>query len=569
VHTLINRNRVLPDKYRIPLFITLVAAGFAGNYFSYNLFLNSHFFFGGIFALLVMQLIGLRWGIVAAAIIASFSFLFYSLDTATFTIITIVEVAVVGQLTRRSNMGMVLTDSLFWGIIGIPVTYGFYFVLMHYPVSQTNFLVVKQVVNAIANALAARIIFHVYALKMRTEFISGREILYYTMTFFVVCPMLIMLAINSRTDLNSTNLSIRTALAPYQTELSNEYVSNLTIMLLLLLTAGALSEFICNRVEIILVKLRQSIRSQPDVTCLIAVPTWPESGIKEINDLINDYFEAAKSVKQRVAAQTFELNNSNIILRKIDAERHLLKIELALQIEQLQHHIEINKRLISVIAHDLKTPLGLVSGSAGILDLYRDRLTFEERFTQNENIRHAVDQMSNLVNSMVSFNCYGSNKFCGINRPLDIGDFCRTVAEETAQVWCGDRVFNIVISPGCGSVNLNEMLFRRIVENLLSNAFKYTPSHGIVSLHLKSENNRLYLDVVDGGIGIPEKDIELIFNEFYRCNNGASQSGMGLGLSVVQESLTLLGGTITVLSTIGEGTTMRVEIPTVDLAQNG
>jgi signal transduction histidine kinase len=108
---------------------------------------------------------------------------------------------------------------------------------------------------------------------------------------------------------------------------------------------------------------------------------------------------------------------------------------------------------------------------------------------------------------------------------------------------------------------------RQILENLLDNAFRYTSSGGAVSLDVWREKSRLCLEIRDTGIGIPEEDHQLIFDAFYRCQNVEARRGLGLGLSIVSEALSQIGGFITVSSRVGEGTTMRVEIPVVEIQQ--
>ena len=83
-------------------------------------------------------------------------------------------------------------------------------------------------------------------------------------------------------------------------------------------------------------------------------------------------------------------------------------------------------------------------------------------------------------------------------------------------------------------------------------------------MHVTRENNRLRLDIADTGIGIPDTEQAFIFDAFFRSQNTGGRRGMGLGLSIVHESLVRMGGTITVTSRTGEGTTMCVEIPVVD-----
>jgi PAS domain S-box-containing protein len=221
-------------------------------------------------------------------------------------------------------------------------------------------------------------------------------------------------------------------------------------------------------------------------------------------------------------------------------------------------------RLVRTIAHEFRTPLGLLTGSADILDRYWDRMTPEKRLEQNEHIRNAARQISNLVNSVTSFQLSGTDR--PGNPPLlqDIEDICRSIAAEVETVWSAGHEFVVSIAADCGTALLDAILFRRILQNLLANAFQYTPTNGTVSLHVRREKNMLLLEIRDTGIGIPEEEQALIFDAFYRSRNVDGHRGLGLGLSIVREAVSQKDGTITVTSSVGVGTTMRVEIPVVD-----
>jgi signal transduction histidine kinase len=223
-------------------------------------------------------------------------------------------------------------------------------------------------------------------------------------------------------------------------------------------------------------------------------------------------------------------------------------------------------RLLRTVAHEFRTPLGLLTGSTDILDRYWNRLTAEKRFEQNEQIRSAAHQISNLVNSVISFNQLEPDKSGNSPQLLDMNTTCRTIASEVETVWATGHECLVTIDSGCGAALLDETLFRRILENLLTNAFRYTPSNGTVSLRVRMMNGHVTLEVSDNGIGIPQEDQKLVFDAFYRSGNVEGRRGLGLGLSIVQETLSQMRGTITVKSRIGEGTTMRVEIPLVDPA---
>ena len=203
-------NAAIPTRYGIPLFLALIAAGLAGNYFKFPLFLNIDFLFGSIFAMLALQFFGLGRGVPAAALIASYTYVLWNHPYA--TIFMTAEVAVVGWLMGHRRMGMVLADTIYWLIVGMPLGYIVYHLVMQVPLSNTEITLTKQAVNGIANTLVARLVFTGYALRSRSSLISYREIVCNLLAFFILCPTLIILAIGARTDFADTDRHIRTQL---------------------------------------------------------------------------------------------------------------------------------------------------------------------------------------------------------------------------------------------------------------------------------------------------------------------------------------------------------------------
>ncbi len=197
-------------RYRIPLFLALIAAGLAGNYFTFSI-LNAAFIFGSIFAMLALQLFGYARGIVAAAVISSYTYFVWNHPYAVMTMTA--EVAVVGWLIGRRKMNMVTADALYWLFIGIPIGYLGFHVISHLPVSNTLFLMTKQAINGIANALIARLIFTGYLFRSKTALISFREVISSMLAFFVLCPALIMMSAGGKADLAEIDQYIRTTLS--------------------------------------------------------------------------------------------------------------------------------------------------------------------------------------------------------------------------------------------------------------------------------------------------------------------------------------------------------------------
>ena len=108
---------------------------------------------------------------------------------------------------------------------------------------------------------------------------------------------------------------------------------------------------------------------------------------------------------------------------------------------------------------------------------------------------------------------------------------------------------------------MDAALFRHVLENLLVNAFKYTPTGRSVFLDVRRDNDWLRVTVADEGIRVEVEDQAHVFEPYFRGCNAGQQRGMGLGLHIVHEGMRKMGGTIALTSTVGEGTTMVVTLP--------
>ena len=210
-------------RYRTPVLAGLIAAGLAGNYFSFPLFLNVDFLFGSIFALLVLQFFGLGRGMLAAAIVAGYTYFLWNHPYA--IVIMTAEVGAVGWQMERSKRGMVLADMLFWLIIGMPLVYFFYHMIMHVSPSSTHIVMIKQAVNGIANAVAARLLFTGVTCRRGVPETSYGELICNLLAFFVLCPALIILITASRDDFNEIDKQVRLQLVR-DNQLINQYFTD-------------------------------------------------------------------------------------------------------------------------------------------------------------------------------------------------------------------------------------------------------------------------------------------------------------------------------------------------------
>ena len=119
------------------------------------------------------------------------------------------------------------------------------------------------------------------------------------------------------------------------------------------------------------------------------------------------------------------------------------------------------------------------------------------------------------------------------------------------------------IVPDKIEVYLDKKNIYLVVNNLISNAIKYSEPDKTINVDLKLEKDLLILEVKDQGIGIPEKDLKHLFTPFFRASNSGTVAGTGLGLNIVQESVHRHGGTIQVSSNINEGSLFTIKLPCI------
>lgn len=201
--------RVVERRYAVPLFVALIAAGLAGNVFPFSI-LNADFIFGSIFAMLALQIFGFWWGVLAAAVIAGYTYLAWNHPWAVLTMTA--EAAAVGLLMARRRVHMVTADAFYWLVIAIPTGYLCFTTISHLSPSGAMFLMVKQAINGITNALTARLLFTAYLVRSKTIAVSFREVLSTVLAFFVLVPAIILLAVAGKADFADTDRRIREVL---------------------------------------------------------------------------------------------------------------------------------------------------------------------------------------------------------------------------------------------------------------------------------------------------------------------------------------------------------------------
>jgi hypothetical protein len=176
--------------------------------------------------------------------------------------------------------------------------------------------------------------------------------------------------------------------------------------------------------------------------------------------------------------------------------------------------------------------------------------------------RRAIASLRELVDQVLLINQLDSCRTKKpIRREVPVSEFVRLIIDGFNETASRGRVELADELPRGFSFLMYDRPLRAAVENLISNALKYSPEASTVAVTLKMECRGLKVDVADHGLGISEKDVAQLFQSFFRGGNVGQVPGTGLGLVVVKRAVDLHGGRISVTSKIGSGSTFSIWLP--------
>ena len=261
-----------------------------------------------------------------------------------------------------------------------------------------------------------------------------------------------------------------------------------------------------------------------------------------------------------------ELKDSNKELINKNADLKLSKLNLSLINKQLKESVLLNddKNLfISIISHDLRSPLNSILGLTKLLVLQVNNKKYErtEEFVSTINL--STNKALNLLSSLTIWaqSQSGSMKFNQVNIniiPL-INQTKELLKENSEQK-------NIVVSsnlPHEIMVTFDKEMINTVLRNLLSNAIKFTDINGKITIETKISNNELIVSISDTGVGIPKARVAKLFkiNEKYSSSGTQNEKGTGLGLILCKEFVEKNNGKIWVESSVGVGSTFFFSLP--------
>lgn len=242
-----------------------------------------------------------------------------------------------------------------------------------------------------------------------------------------------------------------------------------------------------------------------------------------------------------------------------------VEAEMRKALEKERELSDLKSRFVSMTSHEFRTPLATILSSTQLLEDYAERIPASERAELLSFIKQSVHRMTEMLDDVLLIGRADSGRLEFNPQPVDVAELCAQLVN-TVRMGIGSthRVeFDIQSQDGRSSprVNIDEKLIRHILNNLMSNAIKYSAIGTLVKLNVAVGRRQVRFEVVDHGIGIAPEDRPLLFDTFHRGRNVGTTPGTGLGLAIVKRAVDMHGGSIQFSTVSGQGTTFVVSIP--------
>ncbi|QBN18295.1 sensor histidine kinase [Flavobacterium nackdongense] len=224
---------------------------------------------------------------------------------------------------------------------------------------------------------------------------------------------------------------------------------------------------------------------------------------------------------------------------------------LTLNIDKLNEVENLRRELIANVSHDLRTPIAIIRGYVETLQMKEETITIEERKQYINTVRESAEKLERLVNELFELSKLEANQVLAKKEPFIISELVSDISSKYQLIAETKNIsINTVLSKELPPVFADVSLIERVMQNLIDNALKFTPSGGKIEIKtIKSTDNNIEISVTDNGIGIPENDREQIFARYYKANNFTDlKNSTGLGLAIAKKILDLHQSTLDLVS---------------------
>jgi two-component system phosphate regulon sensor histidine kinase PhoR len=241
----------------------------------------------------------------------------------------------------------------------------------------------------------------------------------------------------------------------------------------------------------------------------------------------------------------------------------LVRMEVAIDVTERKLQEQFREQYVGLISHDLRTPLSTIGNSASVLKLLLERAGVAEGAPRVEAILRNTRRIAEMIDDLLETTRLESGQLKLHTSPFDLGQVAGSVAMQLGTT--ASRRMRCEAN-GPAPVLADAGRIERVLENLISNAFRYSPPDSPVSVQVESNAVEAIVTVADRGIGIPANELPKLFQRFYRATGNNTANGLGLGLYNSRLIVEQHGGRIWAESSPGAGSTFSFTLPVAPLA---
>jgi len=219
--------------------------------------------------------------------------------------------------------------------------------------------------------------------------------------------------------------------------------------------------------------------------------------------------------------------------------------------------------LLTSISHDLRTPLASILGSATSLSTQGEALDPATRLDLTRNIQDEAERLNRFIGNLLDMTRLETGPLRLNTGPVELSDVIGSALRRARKILADHRT-QVALQPDLPMLDVDEVLFEQVLFNLLDNAGKYAPAGSLVTVRAWRDNGRIGVQVLDEGPGIPQTDLERIFDKFYRGGSAdRRRAGTGLGLAICRGFVEAMNGTIVASNrTDRSGAAFTIKVPT-------
>lgn len=287
--------------------------------------------------------------------------------------------------------------------------------------------------------------------------------------------------------------------------------------------------------------------------------------------------------KEKLLNQELELNNGLIYERDFIpiyhgntylgnvwqyrdiTEKKQAEIELVRALESERSYNELNSNFVSMVSHEFRTPLTSIHSTAELLLQFGDRFTSEELSKRVDRIYNSAKKMDKLIQDVLTVGKLESDNTVTEPKEFVFSDVLNEMIHILRSSVLNERDINVELIGSQDPVYYDLNLIELILRNLLENAGKYSEPDTPIEIEFRTNQKGLTFSFRDYGIGIPEHELDSVFESFKRGSNTENIKGTGLGLPIVKKAIERMNGTVNVVSEVNKETTITVHLPkTID-----